>query len=172
VDEDTDRSLCIARRWTGGATLLLELTGRLDTKSMTRLAICANDICNAPVRNVHIALTGLASVDDTGYRTLAAFCRILLRRGHRLVLLGARSLVEDVLDRLSLTVTWNAEGATWNGEGGVPGVAARAVPGSDGQCAPLLPGERQALRLMERDLAGQEPRLGAMFAAFDRLADD
>jgi anti-anti-sigma regulatory factor len=163
VDEDTNRGLSIGSRWTGGGTLLVELSGYLDSSAMTSFAICANDVCGTPARSVHIGLTGVTSADYAGLRALATFCRILQRQGCGLVLVGPQALVRDLLDRLCLAMA-----------GGEEDLAAAPRPGREpaSPVVPLSAGEQQALQLVEGQLAAEEPALAAMFASFGRSASD
>lgn len=158
VDEDTNHGLSIGRRWADSATLLVEFSGHLDSAAMAKFAMCAADICGTSARSIHIELGGLTSADGAGMRVLATFCRILQVRGYPLVLLGPRALVQNVIYRL-----------------GIPGEDEEECAAPDSGHGParrgsaLSPGQQQALRLMERELAAQEPGLTAMFASFGRL---
>lgn len=161
MEEDTGPGLEIARRWANSTTLAVEFGGHLDSTTIARVALCANDICDTAARNVRIDLSGLVTVDDAGLLILAAFCRILQRNGCGLDLLGSRSLVEELLRRLFVAAEEEGErlGVEFSDEA------------DDGTVA-LSPGERHELELIERELLREEPYLAAMFAAFDGTACD
>lgn len=154
MEED---GLEIKRWWAGSTTLVVEFAGRLDSGAIARVALCANEIGSMTVHDIRVELAGLTEADDVGLLILAAFCRILQRTGCGLLVLGPRSLAEDLLRRLFLAAD----------EGHRLGVAFSGAA-ADGAVS-LSPGERQELDVLEWELSREEPGLGAMFAAFGQL---
>lgn len=166
MDVGDGPDLVIGWRITGGSTLVVELSGYLDVEAMPRLAMCADDICSAALGHVQVQVSGLESLDDTGFQLLGSFCRMLQRRGCSLILVGPRPLVQNLLSRF------------WLAGSGEPkkqetrGAAARLGLRSGREAVPLSPVQQCELHLMETELCAQEPGLATMFAAYERLADD
>ena len=155
MEEETGRRLEIVQRWAGSTTLVVEFGGHLDSTTIARVALCANDVCDTVAQNVRVDLSDLVSADDAGLLMLAAFCRIVHRNGRGLDLLGPRSLVGDLLRRLLLAA--EEEGHRLGVE-----FSDRTTDGT----IPLSPSQRRVLELMERELAREDPGLAAMFARF------
>ena len=155
MEEDTGRRLEIVQRWADSTSLVLEFGGHLDRTTIARVALCANDVCSTVAQSVRVDLSDVVSVDDAGLLILAAFCRILQRNGCGLDLLGPRPLVGDLLRQLLLAAEQEGQrvGVEFSEE---------TIDGT----VPLSPGQRRDLKLMERELARQEPGLAAEFARF------
>lgn len=96
--------LTVRQQPDGRGTLVVSLAGRLHITDVEALADCADRICGLPVPRVRIELSGLATVDDAGARTLAAACHCLRLHGRRVDVRGVRYEVRRSLDRLGLTL--------------------------------------------------------------------
>jgi anti-anti-sigma regulatory factor len=87
-----------------GNKVVVTLTGSLDLDSVEELAACADRIWRSKAQAVTFDVTGVASADDAGVRTLAAACRCLSSHGVVTDVLGVGSQFRQVLGRLDINL--------------------------------------------------------------------
>ena len=92
------------RQQRNGNRMVVTLTGSLDLDGVEELAACADRICRSTVRAVAFDVTGIATTDDAGVRTLAAACRCLSSHGVVAHVRGIGGQLRQVLGRLGLSL--------------------------------------------------------------------
>jgi anti-anti-sigma regulatory factor len=87
-----------------GRRLVVTLSGRLDLDSVEDLAACTDQICRSAVRESVFDAAALTAVDEAGARTLAAAFQCLASHHVAASIHGVGGELQEMLDRLGLTV--------------------------------------------------------------------
>jgi anti-anti-sigma factor len=85
-----------------GNVRCIRLNGRLDAPGADQISARFNATIATPARNTLVDLSGVSFVASMGLRLLIAGARALDKKGARMALFGASSLVQNVLEQAAL----------------------------------------------------------------------